>query len=191
MGTFYEQELTPLAVDCLSNAEQFLEESEEDTYRWMWVTLTVHHSLYAFCIACLHDNDPSFALNKKGTETIGFQKALQRIQEVEYMRHKRMGVAQAIELTREQERNIEELHRNWRNYFVHFRDYILGKIIDRSYVAKDIIPFIRSALEAIELLGESTVVPFYRYDRDLRKRTKSLLTSIFSLLEGEVDVNQG
>lgn len=45
METFYEQELTPLAVDCLSKAEQFLEESEEDTYRWMWVTLAIHHSL--------------------------------------------------------------------------------------------------------------------------------------------------
>lgn len=189
MGTFYDQELTPLAVNCLSKARLFLGTEKEDEYLWVWVVLAIHQSLYTFCITCLHENSPSFALNKKRTATIGFMEALNRVQRDEYMRFKRKKTTNALRLTKEQKDHLRELHKDWRNYFVHFRDDESGKIIDRAYMTKDISPLLNSALEAIRLLCKSNVVPFYRYDGDLKQQAGSLLIDVFYLLKSEAGVD--
>lgn len=190
MGIFYEQELTPLAVDCLSKANLFLKEHRRDKYLWMWVVIAVHHSLYTFCIACLYENCPDFATSKKRTATIGFEKALERVQENKYMRFRRKCTTRALQLTKEEENHIKELHTSWRNYFMHFRDDESESIIDRAYMANDVIPLVRSALRAIELLSQSGNVPFFRYDGYLKKKTESLLNSVLSSLEGATETNE-
>ena len=151
----------------------------------MWTVVAIDHSLYAFCITCLYENCPSFALDKNGKRTIGFEKALKRVQNEKYMCYKKWTYpTRALKLTREQECHIEELHREWRNYFIHFMDDRLEKIIDRGYLPADLEPLICDAVKAVESLANSNIVPFYRYDEDNKKKeTESLLTSIFSSLE--------
>lgn len=184
MAELFDTNLTSIAIDSLSKAKLFLER-QSDRYRWMWTVLSVHHSLYAFCITCLYENCPGFALDKRGKRTIGFEEALKRVQEEKYMCCKKWTFPTcALKLTKEQELHIKELHREWRNYFMHFRDDQLEKIIDRGYLAKDLEPLIYDALKAVESLANSNIVPFYRYDEDNKKKeTESLLTSIFSSLE--------
>lgn len=183
MTEVFDTNLTTIAIDSLSKAKLFLER-QSDKDRWMWTVFSVHHSLYAFCITCLYENHPSFALNKSGKRTIGFEEALKRVQEEKYMCFKKWTFStRALKLTKEQELHIKRLHREWRNYFMHFTDDQLEKIIDRGYLAADIEPLIHDALKAIEFLAtKSNIVPFYRYDGDRKKETKSLLTSIFSIL---------
>ena len=185
MAELFDANLTSIAINSLSKAKLFLER-QSDRYRWMWTVLSVHHSLYAFCITCLYENCPGFALDKRGKRTIGFEEALKRVQEEKYMCCKKWTFPTcALKLTKEQELHIKELHREWRNYFMHFRDDQLGKIMDRGYLAKDLEPLIYDALKAVEFLAiESNIVPFYRYDGDLKKKTRSLLSSLFSSLRG-------
>lgn len=183
MAELFDTNLTSIAINSLSKAKLFLER-EHDKYRWMWTAVVIDHSLYTFCITCLYENCPGFALHKDGKRTIGFKRALKRVQKDEYMCCKKWTfLTCALKLTKEQELHIEKLHREWRNYFMHFMDDQLEKIIDRGYLAADIEPPIHDALKAIQFLAtKSNIVPFYRYDGDRKKETKSLLTSIFSIL---------
>ena len=183
MAEVFDTSLTTIVINSLSKAKLFLE-SEDDEYRWMWTAVAIDHSLYTFCITCLYENCPSFALDNSGKQTIGFGEALRRVQKDEYMCCKKWTFpTRALKLTKQQELHIKKLHREWCNYFMHFMDDQLEKIIDRGYLAADIEPLIHDALKAIEFLAtKSNIVPFYRYDGDRKKETKSLLTSIFSIL---------
>lgn len=184
MAEVFDTSLTSIAVNSLSKAKLFLER-EDDEYRWMWTAVAIDHSLYTFCITCLYENHPSFALASSGKRTIGFGEALKRVQKAEYMCCRKWTFpTRPLELTKQQELHIKELHEEWRNYFIHFMDDQPEKIIDRGYLAADIRPLIQYALEAIEFLAaKSNVVPFHRYDGDPKKEVRSLLTSIFSLLK--------
>jgi hypothetical protein len=185
MVEVFDTSLTTIAINSLSKAKLFLE-SEDDEYRWMWAAVAIDHSLYTFCITCLYENCPSFALGNSGKQTIGFGEALRRVQKDEYMCCKKWTFpTRALKLTKQQELHIKKLHREWRNYFMHFMDDQLEKIIDRGYLAADIVPLIYDALKAIEFLViKSNIVPFYRYEGDRKKETKSLLNGIFSLVRG-------
>jgi len=106
------------------------------------------------------------------------------------MSFRRKRSTRALQLRKEEENHIRELHRSWRNYFMHFRDDETESITDRAYMANDVIPLLRSALQAIELLSQSGNVPFSRHDGYLRKKTESLLNSILSSLDDAPETNE-
>lgn len=54
------------AINSLIVAKEFIE--KEDIFKWKWVTIALHHSLYSFCISALvngnYDNVLSFGKNE-------------------------------------------------------------------------------------------------------------------------------
>ncbi len=43
------------AIDSLETAVSFLDRN--DNLKWKWIAISLHHSLYSFCIACLKNSD--------------------------------------------------------------------------------------------------------------------------------------
>lgn len=44
------------AVDSLETSASFL--SRQDEFKWKWIAIALHHALYMFCIAALHNGNP-------------------------------------------------------------------------------------------------------------------------------------
>jgi hypothetical protein len=57
------------AIDSLETAIQFLQ--REDSLKWKWIAIALHHSLYSFCIAALVCRDYTNVLEKGKNEDDG------------------------------------------------------------------------------------------------------------------------
>lgn len=57
------------AIDSLETAIQFLQ--REDSLRWKWIAISLHHSLYSFCIAALVCGNYTNVLEKRKNEDNG------------------------------------------------------------------------------------------------------------------------
>ena len=52
------------ALDSLETAAGFV--GRADDYRWKWIAIAIHHALYSFCIAALHNSSPDEVLDSRG-----------------------------------------------------------------------------------------------------------------------------
>lgn len=109
------------AIDFPEKAAEFIERTDE--YKWDWVSISLHATLYAFAICVLRGTDPDrvATYGKKGKSTrglIGFPKALERCQHEEYM-HQYVQ-SKVLKLSEDEKWAIEKISRTLRNNDEHY-----------------------------------------------------------------------
>ena len=63
---FFRLSVIRNAVDSLETAADFI--ARDDDLRWKWIAIALHHALYSFCIAALHNSNPDEVISRGRNE---------------------------------------------------------------------------------------------------------------------------
>lgn len=163
---------TENAIDSLETA-CFLLNKKSNT-KWKWISISIHHSLYSFCISYLHKGNYERASfinkNSKKRELIIFDQALNKTLNTPYFTYvKKKPKKNMIKLTIKEREKINWLAYEIRNNFVHFIPQVTSIKINKIKSACLI------AIDLIELIAaNSSTIVYINFD-DSQKRIKENL----------------
>lgn len=108
------------AIDYLERAADFIQ--WPDAYKWKWVSISLHASLYAFAICALRGTDPDRVTSgpdraRSASKLIGFQEALKRCQREEWMQQ--YADSKCLQLSKDERESIRKIVVT-RNSFMHY-----------------------------------------------------------------------
>lgn len=166
---------TENAIDSLETA-CFLLNRKSNT-KWKWISISIHHSLYSFCISYLHKGNYErvSSINKSSgkRELISFDKALNKSLNTPYYTHaKAKPKRNIIKLTLEERKAINWLSYEIRNNFVHFIPQVT------SIEIKKIKSACLTAINLIELIAVNSFTIVYLNFDDSQKRIKENLETL-------------
>lgn len=163
---------TENAIDSLETA-CFLLNRKSNT-KWKWISISIHHSLYSFCISYLHKENYErvSSIDKRSGKRnlIGFDKALNKTLNTPFYTYaKAKPKKNIIKLTTKEREDINWLSYEIRNNFVHFIPKVTSIEINK----------IKSAcLTAIKLIKQISIDSYtivYINFEDSQKRIKENL----------------
>ena len=156
------------ALDYLEKASYYIRETETNVLAWKWVILALFSALYGFAICACKGTSPEWVTyqTKKGKRLISFDRALEICQDPNRMKVK--VFSKSLKLSRNQKGSIENLHKEFRNYFEHF-------IPTEWSISVDIMPQIGiDVLDVIRFLALETGT-FVDLNKSQKKRIKSIV----------------
>lgn len=111
------------AIDSLETALFLLSRSSDR--KWKWISITIHHSLYSFCISYIHKGNYERVsrINKitGKRELISFEKAINKVLNTPYYSYSKLkDQKNRIKLTQKERDDINWLSYEIRNSFTHF-----------------------------------------------------------------------
>jgi len=106
------------SVDYLDKAVSFIKSAQSKPEDWKWVILASHGALYGFMICTLKGSALDNVSTGNKHRLIDFSEALKRCQDPTFM--SLGGFTRILRLSEEQRQALEDLHRDFRNKFVHY-----------------------------------------------------------------------
>jgi len=167
------------AIDNLEMTAFFLEELPSHR-KWKWAIIAVHQALYGFAICSTTPSDASFALKDPSNPDsflISIWTALKRARDPAW---KRWGHSQPLVTSKEEDRAIRKLVKEFRNEFAHFRPKAWA--IEVSGMP-DIFRRVLRVLDHFALTSDTITY----YDEPMQERTESAIMRIRAALENEPD----
>ncbi|MCK9426910.1 MAG: hypothetical protein M0Q21_12805 [Ignavibacteriaceae bacterium] len=178
-GDFAYFDHTENAIDSLETACFLL--NRTGNTKWKWISITIHHSLYSFCVSYLHKGNYErvSSINEKSgkRELINFDKALNKTLNTPYNTFTNGKTKKnIIKLTKEQREKIDWLAYEIRNNFVHFIPQVT------SVEIKKIKSACLAAINLIELIAVNSYSIIFIDFEDSQSRIKSSLEKLRSNL---------
>lgn len=163
---------TENAIDSLETACFLL--NREGNTKWKWISISIHHALYSFCISYLHKGNYErvSSINKRSNrrELISFDKALNKTLNTPYVLYAGAKPKEKrIKLTAKEREDINWLSYEIRNNFVHFIPQVT------SIEIKKIKSACLTAINLIERIGVNSYTIVYLDFDDSQKRIKESL----------------
>lgn len=159
------------AIDYLDQSVRFLLETDKNMFAWKWVVISLHGSLYGFCISALRGTNPDLVKTKKKKWIIGFPEALKRCQDIEYMKMGGSLSDKPLILNEKQQKAISIIQEKFRNNFEHFPPMSI------SLASIDIAENVSYVYEVIEKLIFESNTFLHRIEKEDQLRIKSLCSS--------------
>lgn len=163
---------TENAIDSLETACFLL--NREGNTKWKWISISIHHALYSFCISYLHKGNYErvSSINKRSgkRELISFEKALNKTLNTPYVLYAGAKPKEkSIKLTAKERENINWLSYEIRNNFVHFIPQVT------SIEIKKIKSACLTAISLVENIAVKSYSIVYIDFEDSQKRIKESL----------------
>lgn len=163
---------TENAIDSLETAVFLL--NRKSNTKWKWISISIHHSLYSFCISYLHKGNYErvSSINERSgkRELISFEKALNKTLNTPYVLYAGAKPKEkSIKLTSKERENINWLSYEIRNNFVHFIPQVTSIEINK------IKSVCLTAINLIEQIGVNSYTIVYLDFDDSQKRIKESL----------------
>jgi hypothetical protein len=166
------------AIDYLEQAIRFIKETDKNDIAWKWAIISLYGALYSFAICACKGTDGTSVtyLTKKGDRMlIGFNEALRRCQDDDYMRH--IYNSNPLVISEQIEKSVNLLKDEYRNNFEHFQP--MGWSIELHnlpIMAIDIF-------DVIKYLALETGYSRVHMSEDLRQKTAISIDEIIQFLK--------
>ena len=166
---------TENAIDSLETACYLL--NRKSNTKWKWISISIHHSLYSFCISYLHKGNYErvSSINKRSgkRELISFDKALNKTLNTPYYLYAGAKPKEKlIKLTAKERDDINWLAYEIRNNFVHFIPQVT------SIEIKKIKSACSTAINLIENIAVNSYTIVHLNFDDSQKRIKENLETL-------------